>query len=104
MSDPTLWLAIAGGVVTVLAALTALGQLGRWVWRTARKLGHLVDDLAGEPARDGHPARPSLMARVTTLEERTAELKPNGGGSIKDQINRMETRLASVERRLGGDA
>jgi hypothetical protein len=96
--DPAVWVVVAAGVAALCGALFAVGRLARWVWHTARKLGHLVDDLTGEPERDGHPARPSLMARVGKLE---AEMRPNGGSSIKDQLNRMEGRLATVEARLG---
>ena len=29
-----------------------------------------------------------------------AELKPNGGGSVKDQVNRLETRVDEIYRIL----
>jgi hypothetical protein len=30
-----------------------------------------------------------------------SELKPNGGGSIKDQVNRLETRVDTIIQMLG---
>jgi hypothetical protein len=94
---PQPWAAIVA-VAGVLVALGSIGAAGRWFVVRLRKLGHLADDLLGEPARPGHEARPGLMDRVKTLEERTAELKPNGGGSIKDAVTRIDRRLAAVER------
>lgn len=75
--------AVAGGVA-------GAGYLIRVGWRRARQLGHLLDDVLGEPAREGQPARPSLMARVARIEERVTviehEMRPNGGSSVKDQV------------------
>lgn len=50
--------------------VTVLGLLGLF-WRsraTVRKLVHIVDDVAGEEARPGVPARPGLMERIERLE------------------------------------
>jgi hypothetical protein len=99
---PEPWAAIVA-VAGVLVALGGIGAAIRWLVVQLRKIGHLADDLLGEPARPGHAARPGLMDRVKTLEDRTAELKPNGGGSIKDQITRVEQRLAAVERTVVPD-
>jgi len=87
-----------------LAAVTGLIG-GAWaaVRRLApvvRRVVHLVDDLAGEPARPGVAARPGVMERLAELEVRTAELAPNGGESIKDKINRMDRRLIEISGRL----
>jgi len=96
---PQPWAAIVA-VAGVLVALGGIGAAIRWIVVQLRKIGHLADDLLGEPARPGHVARPGLMDRVKTLEERTAELKPNGGGSIKDQVTRMDRRSEQLEQRL----
>jgi len=87
-----------------LAAVTGLIG-GAWaaVRRLApvvRRVVHLVDDLAGEPARPGVEARPGVMERLAELEKRTAELKHNGGGSIKDAVHRMDARLTEISGRL----
>jgi len=75
----------------------ALGWLVTKVWRGIRKLGHLADDFAGEPARPGVPGRPSLMERMAAVEQDLsrvkAEVTPNGGGSLKDAVVRIEQRV-----------
>ncbi|MEV7263963.1 hypothetical protein AB0N38_10470 [Micromonospora aurantiaca] len=97
--DPLL--KIAALVATIGAAAAVVGKAGAWVWRRGRQLGHLLDDVLGEPARRDQPARPSLMARVAGIEDRVAvierrseviehEVKPNGGQSLKDQVTRIE--------------
>ncbi len=90
----------AAGAVTVLGgAVVVVRQAVGWMIRTARKLSRLADDLLGEPAHGGMPARPGLMERVAGIEATQAdmlgrlagleELRPNGGGSIKDTIGRI---------------
>ncbi|NJP33676.1 hypothetical protein HCJ94_17230 [Micromonospora sp. HSS6-12] len=97
-------LTIAGAVVAIGGATVLLGKAGRWLWRRSRQLGHLLDDVLGEPERNGQPARPSLMARVAGIEDRVAviekrsaviehEVKPNGGNSLKDQVTRIDRAL-----------
>ncbi|GLH97336.1 hypothetical protein [Phytohabitans aurantiacus] len=99
------WLLGAAGAIVVLGgAIVLIGKASRWVLRRARQLGHLLDDVLGEPEREGQPARPSLMARVASIEQKQGEqaatsraldrrvagiereLRPNGGSSVKDQI------------------
>lgn len=67
--------AVAGAVVAVGGALGVAARGGRWLVRRSRQLGHLLDDLLGEPERPGQPARPSLMARVAQIETRTEEIR-----------------------------
>lgn len=89
--DPVL--KIAAAVAVIGAAIAVIGKTGAWILRRSRQVGHLLDDVLGEPARPGQAARPSLMTRVTSIEERVAviehEVKPNGGGSLKDQVTRI---------------
>ena len=84
-----------------LAALGVVITAARWALPRLRRVVHLIDDLSGEPARPGHPRRPGLMERVSAVEdglavveERTRELRHNGGGSIKDAIHRVDQALA----------
>lgn len=89
--------AAAAWLVGLTAGLTALGWLVTRAVRGLRNIGHLVDDLRGEPARDGVPARPSLMSRLAAVEESVAktqaEVTHNGGGSLKDAVTRIERRV-----------
>jgi hypothetical protein len=93
--------AIAAWLVGLAAGLGALGWLVTKTWRGLRSLGHLADDLRGEPARPGVPARPGIMDRLAFMEHRLAvvesdvgkvkaEVTPNGGGSLKDAVTRIE--------------
>ncbi|WP_018223878.1 hypothetical protein [Salinispora pacifica] len=84
---------ISAVIVAVGAAAEVLRRAGRGTLTTSRKVSRLVDDLVGEPPRPGLPTgRPGLMARVGRIEDRLdalEELRPNGGQSLKDQIDRI---------------
>lgn len=68
------------------------------VWPLLRRLGDFLDDVAGEPARPGVPARAGLMERVQRIEY---ELFPNSGKSMRDQTDRMEELLNNDNERIG---
>ncbi len=105
-------LGAAGAVTVVLAAAAAVWRAVSWVHRRMRQIVRLVDDLAGEPGRPGVARRPGLMERVARIEtlqrehgERLergdrrfdaiddqlaaidAELRPNHGSSLRDQVD-----------------
>lgn len=84
-----------GYLVTIGAVLAAVWRC----WPFVRRIVHLVDDLAGEPERDGVPGRPGVMVRLRELESRTKELRHNGGGSIKDAIVRIDERTQVLDER-----
>lgn len=96
--------AIAAWLVGLAAGLGALGWLVSKAWRGLRGIGNLVDDLRGEPARPGVPARPGLMDRVAAMEDGVADIRrevtPNGGGSLKDAVVRIEQRVGEHDRLL----
>ena len=92
---------IAGLVAAAAAGLAGAIYIGRVVIQFSRRIGHFLDDWFGEPAREGQPERPGVMSRLARQDLRQAraeqrlarieaELKPNGGGSIKDQVTRIE--------------
>src|SRR5690606_12371332 len=85
----------------------------------------LMDDLLGEPARPGVEARPGVLERLATIEERLStvaalerriaaierELHPNGGTSFRDAVDRLGERprveasgMVQAERVTGPDA
>ncbi len=85
-------LLISAVIVAVGAVAEVLRRAGRGTLTTGRKVSRLVDDMLGEPPRPGLPdGRPGLMTRVGRIERRLdalEELRPNGGSSIKDQVDR----------------
>lgn len=76
--------AVVGTGTAVVAALVPVVKLLR---RLSRQMGQLQEDWYGEPARKGFPARPGVPERLETIEN---QLKPNGGSSARDAINRVE--------------
>lgn len=94
-------LLVAGAVATVAAASAVLIGVVRFVVRMARNLGHLVDDVRGEPARPGVAERPGILVRLQQIETQIAaveqrvsgvehELTPNSGLSLRDAVDRVE--------------
>lgn len=88
MSAYAQWVIASGAVVTALAVLYRY-IVGPSV-RLFRKIEHVADTYNGEPARDGLPARPGIVDRLIYIE---TELRPNGGGSMKDAVNRIEAKV-----------
>lgn len=77
-------------VLAWAAAAAIVWGIIRKLWPVVKKLADFLDDVAGEPARPGVPARAGLMERVQRIEH---ELFPNSGKSLRDQTNRMEEKL-----------
>lgn len=110
--DQLLVWAAAAGAITALAALA--WRIIRTLLTLVRRLTAMADDLLGAPARPGHDARPGVMARMARIEDcttRTAErmasvesrvgrieheLHPNGGGSLRDALDRVDQRTARI--------
>lgn len=95
---------IALGVGAITTAIGGVALLLRGAARRGKRFADFLDDWNGEPARSGVAERPGVMQRLASIE---GELRPNGGGSIRDAVNRLESgqeatiaRLASMEARL----
>ncbi|MCI0687556.1 MAG: hypothetical protein L0Y54_10020 [Sporichthyaceae bacterium] len=79
-------LAVLGGLATAAAGAAGIRRLASWV----RRLGHFLDDWFGEDPRPGIPARPGVMTRLATIEDRLGvvehEVTYNDGTSLKDAV------------------
>jgi hypothetical protein len=74
---------IIGGAEEVLRRL-----IGKPVARVWIKAERFLDTWNGEPARDGLASRPGLVDRVIAIERQVTN---NGGKSLKDTVDRIET-------------
>lgn len=95
-------LVAVGGVVTLLYAK---------VWPFIRKAVQLVNDLLGEEPRPGLPeGRLGVLERMDRMDKRIAavestvadirhEVTPNGGGSLRDAVTRLERNSAEIAAR-----
>lgn len=82
-------------LLTLAAIITALGVLWRVALsgrRIARLVNQFFDDWNGQPARPGHARRLGIPERLESVEaaqvDIRAELRPNGGGSLRDAVDR----------------
>lgn len=73
---------IVGTAAEVVRRFVVLPIVRAWV-----KVERVIDAWNGEPARDGLPARPGIVDRVIAIE---AQVKNNGGSSMKDAVDRIE--------------
>lgn len=113
---------VLGAIAAGIAVVAGLWKGGRALLRFVRRVYDFLDQWNGEPARDGRPAVPGVPARLAALElwQRAAvttvreavttvrevkdtvgrvenELKPNGGGSARDALDRIEGHLGTTQ-------
>lgn len=116
-----LWLAI---LWVLLVAAILLGVVK--AFPVVRKFVTFINNVAGEEARPGFPARPGLFDRIHSIEitqqsvsdkidtieiaqkdmagkvEKVHhELFPNSGKSLRDQTNRIEAKVSADYREIG---
>lgn len=93
------WIAAAVGLATALCLLGLWAVRTAWKW--ASRLTRFLDDYFGEPALAGLPARPGVMARLGAVEMKladiAAEVHPNSGHSLRDDVQRTAQDMASVK-------
>ncbi|WIV59061.1 hypothetical protein [Amycolatopsis nalaikhensis] len=104
----------AGVAVAAYLIIRRIWTAARNAGRGLRRLVHFADDWFGEPERDGVPARPGVMERISAIETDGAatrddvrdlvervdrvehELRPNSGASLRDAIDRVENAVADT--------
>lgn len=66
-------------LVNWIIAFVLLATIGsvvsKRIWPIMRKLEHMLDDFNGTEARPGVPARPGIMKRVESIEQRIKKLE-----------------------------
>lgn len=105
------WITDLIPVTPWLAAIGVLIWVAVKVFPFLRKITHFIDDVAGEPARAGVPARPGLMERLSVVEEKQDEqsvalaqqsvslavvkheVTTNHGSSLKDAVKKLEKKF-----------
>lgn len=92
---------IAALTALAVAVLGFLGWVLRHAWHVLRRVTRFLDDYAGEPARDGMPAKPGFMARLASAEELIgrvlAETQPNHGTSLRDVVHKTAADIAEIK-------
>lgn len=92
------------GLLSAVASIVTIGGAFLFV-RSQRKDSHLRNDRFdrdwyGEPERPGVAARPGVMEQLSSLRSQVAvvhnEVIYNHGGSIKDVVEHVKTRLETV--------
>lgn len=101
------WIRVAPWLVAAVLLVILAVWAVRKVAPVLRKLGHLVDDLVGEPARPGVAARPGLMERMTAVEDKTEvirhEMFPNSGASLRDAVDKQGRAIDRIDEKLDND-
>lgn len=102
---------IVGGILLAAGILGALGIIVKAIVYLAgvfRKLDQLIGDLAGEPPRPGFPdGRPGVLDRLASIEGKQtasvasldaletrlaaveAQMRPNGGSTLRDAVDAL---------------
>lgn len=97
-------LRLAGGLVTLAAAIGAIIAGVRWANARWRRVSDFLDDWNGEPARPGFSGRPGVPERLTIVELSIAtiraEVTPNHGGSMKDTVGQINQRTRKTSGSL----
>ncbi len=106
----------AGAIAATAAGVGGVAYLGRGGYRASRAVHRLVDLVAGRPERwPGDPeARPGVAQRLETIDAAIAdvrsevaaidaELHPNSGSSLRDQVDATRDQVAQMARATGAD-
>lgn len=104
-------IAAAAIITGITALIVALIKTSKFI----KKVVHFFDDYFGEDERPGFDARPGFSERMSNIEKNLQkgnerfstieykldkidyELRPNSGLSMRDAVNRIESRLSALE-------
>jgi len=93
--------AISSSIVIVLSAWFAITKLispaVKRIKEIGKNLDNFIEDWHGTPAREGRDAIPGVMQRLNNID---GELTHNGGSSVKDAVQRIESGIIRINARL----
>ena len=101
----TSWAVVVGGLVAIVTLLTfAIDRIGKPIRRISRQWEEFGEDWYGKPARPGYRASPGIPERLEKIEsgQKTsadrlagieAQLRTNGGSTLRDEIVKIRDRL-----------
>lgn len=85
-----------GAITAAVGVIVGVGGTLITTWQRWRKpikdIRLLAEDWHGEPDRPGVPGRPGVMVRLASIE---SELHTNGGGTLRDAVQRTEQAIAA---------
>ena len=92
---------IASSVLVLLTACFAVSRVVSPVVKRIKEIGQSLDkfleDWQGTPARPGRSSVPGVMDRLNKID---GQLTHNGGSSIKDTVDRIESGIIKINTRL----
>lgn len=89
------WIAVVLGAW--FAIVKFVGPLWKRIQNWITTWEQFMVDWAGEPARPGRDAVPGVMERLNRID---GELRNNGGSSLKDAIDRIESRIEKGDQKF----
>ena len=97
----TLIVAISSSIAIVIGAWFAISKLispaVKKIKEISEHLENFIEDWQGTPARDGRDSVPGVMDRLNKID---GELTHNGGSSVKDAVQRIESGIIRINERL----
>lgn len=97
----TLIVAMSSSIAIVIGAWFAISKLIAPAVKRIKEIGqnldNFIEDWHGTPAREGRDAIPGVMQRLNNID---GELTHNGGSSVKDAVQRIESGIIKINQRL----
>ena len=97
----TLIVAMSSSIAIVIGAWFAISRLiapaVKRIKQIGKDLDNFIEDWHGTPAREGRDAIPGVMQRLNNID---GELTNNGGSSVKDAVQRIESGIININHRL----
>ena len=77
-------------LVAISGAFALIVRSVRGITKMVKKIDEFMEDWNGIDDRPGRNGRPGVMQRLVSIEH---ELRPNSGESLRDAINRIESKV-----------